>query len=57
LLFITRPFHHTGVYINEVTFGKPLRMEAGCQGSQPHDSQVGTFISFSRSSEGRRAGD
>lgn len=28
-------YNHTGIYVNEMTFGKPRRMEAGCQGNQP----------------------
>lgn len=28
---------------NEVTFGKHLKMEAGCQGNQPCDGSIGPF--------------
>ena len=28
------PFNHTWVYVNVATFGKHLRMRAGCQGNQ-----------------------
>lgn len=38
LLFITSPFNHIGVYVNEVAVGKLLgnrRMGAGCQWSRP----------------------
>lgn len=36
------PFHHDWVYLNEVTFGKHLRMGAGCRGTNQEES-VETF--------------
>lgn len=38
-----RPLSATPEFVNEVTFGKPLRMEADCQGNQPNDKRIATF--------------
>ena len=42
LIYITNPLKHTWVYINEVTFGKPLKMLLVARGP-PCDWRTGTF--------------
>ena len=43
--------------VNEVTFGKHLRVGAGCQWSQPCDQRVGTFSPTSCPPSGEEGGE